>query len=231
MTSPLPTATISVVIPAFNAETYIAEAIDSVARQDLQAAEIIVVDDGSTDGTSELVRGHQNVTLVRQDNAGVAAALNHGVRVARGQLIAFLSADDVWEPHKLRLQVEQAQLPGCLVFGHMQHFISPELSAEDAQGLVCPPDPMPAYSAGTLLTRLDTFATVGPFDESFAVGEFMEWYGRAVDRGLSATMLDEVVSRRRVHAHNHSTTTLRHKSYAPVLRAIIARRRAEAGRQ
>jgi len=118
-----------------------------------------------------------------------------------------------------------------MVFGHMQHFLSPDLSAEAARTLVCPPDPMPAFSAGTLLTRRDTFATVGPFDESFAVGEFMEWYGRATDLGLRAVMLGEVVSRRRVHAHNHSTTTLRDKSYAPVLRAIMARRRAEAGRR
>lgn len=227
----MPRTPISVVIPAFNAEKYILEAIDSVAAQELRPNEIIVVDDGSTDGTGELVRRQDSVTLVRQDNAGVAAALNHGIRLARGELIAFISADDVWVPQKLRLQVETAQQPGQMVFGHMQHFISPELSAEEAQGLVCPPDPMPAFSAGTLLTRLDTFETVGPLSESFAVGEFMEWYGRATDMGLHAVMLEEVVSRRRVHAQNHSTTTLREKSYAPVLRAIIARRRAEASRQ
>jgi glycosyltransferase involved in cell wall biosynthesis len=224
-------APISVVIPAHNAERYIAEAIDSVAAQFLPAAEIIVIDDGSTDGTAELVRQRGDARLVRQDNAGVAAALNHGVRVAQGELIAFLSADDIWLPHKLQAQVAEADRPGQLVFGHMQHFVSPELPAEIALGLVCPPDPMPAFSAGTLLTRRDTFATVGPLNESFAVGEFMEWYGRAIDMGVHATMLDQVVSRRRVHASNHSTTTLRDKSYAPVLHAIIARRRAEAARK
>lgn len=226
----MPTAPVSVIIPAFNAEKYITEAIGSVLAQALRSAEIIVVDDGSTDGTSELVQRHGNVRLVRQENAGVGAALNHGVRLAQGELVAFLSADDVWLPAKLELQFESARQPGQLVFGHMQHFVSPELSAEEAQALVCPPDPMPAFSAGTLLTRRDTFTTVGPFNESFAVGEFMDWYSRATDLGLRALMLEQVVSRRRVHAHNHSTTTLREKSYAPVLRAIIARRRAGASR-
>jgi len=224
------TASISVVIPAYNAVRYIAEAIESVFAQDLQPAEIIVIDDGSTDGTGELVRQWSNITLVRQDNAGVAAALNHGIRLAQGELIAFLSADDVWVREKLQLQFAAACQPGQLVFGHMQHFISPELTAEVAKSLVCPPDPMPAFSAGTLLTRRDAFATVGPLSETFAVGEFMEWYGRATDKGLRATMLSQVVSRRRVHASNHSTATLRQTSYAPVLHAILARRRAEAGR-
>jgi glycosyltransferase involved in cell wall biosynthesis len=227
----MPAATISVIIPAFNAEMYIAEAIDSVVRQDVHPAEIIVVDDGSTDGTAELVRRWPDIRLVRQENAGVAAALNHGIRLAQGEMLAFLSADDVWEPHKLRLQIEEARHPAHLVFGHMQHFISPEIAAEAAQALVCPPDPMPAFSAGTLLTRRGSFTTVGPFSEAFAVGEFMEWYGRAVDLGLRVIMLDQIVSRRRVHAHNHSTTALRENSYAPVLRAIIARRRAAAARQ
>jgi glycosyltransferase involved in cell wall biosynthesis len=227
----MPQAPISVVIPAFNAERYLAEAIDSVHAQTLAPAEVIVIDDGSTDGTGELVRQRGDARLVRQDNAGVAAALNHGVRVASGELVAFLSADDVWMPDKLRLQVAGASRPGELVFGHMQHFISPELPEDVARGLVCPAEPMPAFSAGTLLTRRETFATVGPLNESFAVGEFMDWYGRATDLGLRATMLADVVSRRRVHSSNHSTTTLRDKSYAPVLHALIARRRAEAARK
>lgn len=222
------TPSISVVIPAFNAEAYLAEALASVRTQSVAAAEIIVIDDGSRDATGEIARGTLGVTLVRQDNAGVASALNHGVRLAQGELIAFLSADDVWMPGKLALQVAGANQPGQLVFGRMLHFLSPELPPDVAATLVCPPDPMPAYSAGTLLTRLDTFRAVGPLNESFAVGEFMDWYGRATDLGLRVKMLAEVVSRRRVHARNHSTSTLRDKSYAAVLHAMIARRRAAA---
>jgi len=216
----------SVVIPVYNGEKYLAEAIASIAGQSVRAAEIIVVDDGSTDGTSDIARCSADVVYVRQHNAGVAAAINHGTRIARGEFIAFLSADDLWRPEKLARQ--HAALGGAggrLVFGHMRHFVSPELNGDLVRSLHCPPEPMEAFSAGTLLTRLDTFVAVGPLNEGFAVGEFMDWYGRACDAGLDIVMLDDVVSLRRVHEANHSTRTLRDKTYLPVLKAAIERRR------
>ncbi|MBK1795275.1 glycosyltransferase family 2 protein [Devosia sp. WQ 349] len=223
-TSPADT---TVVIPAFNAEKYLREAINSVVRQTRPAAAIIIVDDGSTDGTPEIAQSYQGVTYVHQANAGVAAALNHGVRLAMTDTIAFLSADDVWTPEKLELQhIALAGQSKTLVFGHMQHFLSPELPPELTRTLACPPDPMPAFSAGTLLAAVEDIRAVGPFNETFQVGEFMDWYGRAKDAGLVTTMLDATVSMRRVHSSNHSTKTLRNQSYAPVLKALIDRRRA-----
>lgn len=216
----------SVVIPVYNGEKYLAEAIASIADQSLPAAEIIVVDDGSTDATGDVARRHANVAYIRQQNAGVAAAINHGVRVAQGNFVAFLSADDVWRPEKLARQ--HVALDGAirrLVFGRMQHFVSPELSGDVARLLRCPSEPMEAFSAGTLLTRLDTFRAVGPLNEGFSVGEFMDWYGRAFDAGLDIIMLDDIVSLRRVHTANHSTRSLREKTYLPVLKTAIARRR------
>jgi glycosyltransferase involved in cell wall biosynthesis len=218
---------VSVVIPAFNAEAYLAEAVASVLEQTSPATEIILVDDGSTDGTGGIARSIAAVTYVRQANAGVAAALNHGARIASGDCIAFLSADDIWCPDKLALQRQALQsAPNRLVFGQMQHFVSPELTPAQAAGLACPPEPMPAFSAGTLLTRLDTFRAIGPLNESFKVGEFLDWYGRARDGGAEVIMLDTVVSRRRVHLANQSTKALREKSYAPVLKAMLDRRRS-----
>lgn len=217
---------VSVVIPAFNAEAYLAEAVASVLEQTAPATEILVIDDGSTDGTGDIARSIAAVTYVRQENAGVAAALNHGARVASGDCIAFLSADDIWSPDKLALQHQALQgASNRLVFGHMQHFVSSEMTSSQAAGLVCPPEPMPAFSAGTLLTRLDTFRAIGPLNETFTVGEFLDWYGRARDHGTEVIMLDAVVSRRRVHPGNHSTKALREKSYTPVLKALLDRRR------
>jgi glycosyltransferase involved in cell wall biosynthesis len=218
---------ISVIIPAFNAEKYLAEAIESARQQTLRPAEVIVVDDGSSDRTAEIAKSFSDIIYVRQPNAGVAAALNYGSRVAQGDFIAFLSADDVWCADKLALQWEALTGVGNrLVFGHMQHFLSPELGPEDVRTLVCPSDPMPAFSAGTMLVRLDTFRALGPFNEAFAVGEFLDWFGRAKDNGVEIVMLDAVVSRRRVHLGNQSTKVLRQKSYAPVLKALMDRRRA-----
>lgn len=218
---------VSVVIPAFNAEAYLAEAVASILEQTAPAAEILVIDDGSSDGTGNVARSIQGVTYVRQANAGVAAALNHGTRIASGDCIAFLSADDIWSPDKLAWQHQALQdAPNRLVFGHMQHFVSPELTPVQAAGLVCPPEPMPAFSAGTLLTRLDTFRAIGPLNESFTVGEFLDWYGRARDGAAEVIMLDAVLSRRRVHLGNQSTRALREKSYTPVLKALLDRRRS-----
>lgn len=222
----------SVIIPVYNGEKYLAEAIASIARQSKPALEIVVIDDGSTDATGEIAQRHPDIVYRRQQNAGVAAAINHGVRIAQGSLIAFLSADDVWQPEKLALQ--HAALDGTarrLVFGHMQHFLSPELDGDVARSLHCPAEPMEAFSAGTLLARLDTFRAVGPLDEGFAVGEFMDWYGRACDAGFDIVMLPDVVSLRRVHTANHSTRALREKTYLPVLKAAIERRRLMRGKK
>jgi glycosyltransferase involved in cell wall biosynthesis len=222
---------VSVVIPAFNAEKYLAEAIASVQAQSVRPFEIIVLDDGSTDRTAEIARGTSGVTHVWQPNGGVAAALNHGSRVATADCIAFLSADDVWSEDKLAIQLQALDgQPNRIVFGHMLHFRSPELTVEEARGLACPDRPMPAYSAGTLLTRIDTFRQVGPLNEAFAVGEFMDWYSRARDGGAEVIMLGDVLSRRRVHLGNQSTRALREKSYAPVLKALIERRRGTSAK-
>ncbi|MHC4926392.1 MAG: glycosyltransferase family 2 protein [Planctomycetota bacterium] len=98
---------ISAVIPAYNAESYIARTIESVLQQTYPAAEIIVVDDGSTDKTAQVVgQFGDKVRLIQQENAGECGARNTGVRHAAFSWIAFLDADDEWLPQKLQLQVE-----------------------------------------------------------------------------------------------------------------------------
>ena len=99
--------TISVIIPAWNAQRHIARAIRSVLAQTRPADEIIVVDDGSTDGTADTVRAFgSKVSLITQLNGGVSVARNTGIAAATGEWIAFLDADDEWLPDKLRLQLD-----------------------------------------------------------------------------------------------------------------------------
>ncbi|QXE90606.1 glycosyltransferase [Geomonas subterranea] len=98
-------ATVSVIIAAYNAEKYIAHAVDSVLAQSYPCVECIVVDDGSTDGTAEIVKGYgSRVRYLYQQNAERSAARNNGMREARGELISFLDADDLLAPEKLAEQ-------------------------------------------------------------------------------------------------------------------------------
>ncbi len=109
MSSPL----VSVIIPTYNRAHLIEGAIGSVLQQDYGPLEIIVVDDGSTDNTPELMlRKYPQVSFARQRNSGPSAARNHGIRLSSGEIIMFLDSDDTWLPGKVRRQVELLQDAG-----------------------------------------------------------------------------------------------------------------------
>src|SRR3954447_25406386 len=117
--------TISVVVPAYNEERYIAEALDAVLAQTRSPLEVIVVDDGSTDGTHEVVAGYgDTVRLIEQENRGCPGAFDTGFREARGEFVALCPADDVWEPHKLQWQQDalRAHPEVDVIFGAAQKF-------------------------------------------------------------------------------------------------------------
>lgn len=110
---------VSVIIPAFNRARLIGEAIESVLAQDYrpELLQIIVVDDGSSDGTGEVAGAYPGVTVVRQENAGPPCARNAGIARANGEWVAFLDSDDLWLPEKTRLQMDLAAASGvALVF-------------------------------------------------------------------------------------------------------------------
>ena len=97
--------TVSVIIPTFNRAWFLAEAIDSVLVQDFEDFEIIVVDDGSTDHTFEILKSYPQILILRQNRQGVSAARNAGIGRSKGSFIAFLDSDDLWLPNKLSTQV------------------------------------------------------------------------------------------------------------------------------
>jgi glycosyltransferase involved in cell wall biosynthesis len=97
---------ISVVIPTFNRLELLKQSLDSVRRQTFRDFEIIVVDDGSTDGTWEWLQGQEDLRSLRQPNSGIAASRNNGAAAARGRWFAFLDHDDLWAPEKLQIQAD-----------------------------------------------------------------------------------------------------------------------------
>jgi glycosyltransferase involved in cell wall biosynthesis len=97
---------VSVVIPTFNRNWCLSEAVDSVFSQTYARYELIVVDDGSTDDTGKRLSQYKNITVITQPNRGVSAARNRGIASSKGDLIAFLDSDDLWQPEKLSLQVD-----------------------------------------------------------------------------------------------------------------------------
>ena len=98
--------TISVIIPVFNGARYIAAALDSVFNQNYNNIEVIVVNDGSTDNSENIIKSY-DIRYLKQENLGVAVARNNGIKLSKGEFLAFLDQDDVWQPDTLSLQYNQ----------------------------------------------------------------------------------------------------------------------------
>lgn len=221
---------VSVVIPVKDGARYLAEAIESVLAQTRPPSEVLVVDDGSSDGSVLVAESFGGpVRCLVQQAAGVGAARNRGVAEARGPLLAFLDADDLWLRDKLELQTGRlAADPGLsAVFAHAAQFLSPELSPSERARVAVPAGSGPGFIAGTLLVRKSAFLRVGWFPTHVRVGEFVDWYARAKDVGLEMELLDRVLLRRRIHTQNLGREASAERTdYARVLKAALDRRRA-----
>jgi glycosyltransferase involved in cell wall biosynthesis len=227
------TPLISVMIGAYNAAPYVGETIASVLAQDYEPVELIVVDDSSDDGTAEIVKSCPAARYFFQPNAGNGAARNRAVEAARGELFAFLDADDRFTAGKLTLQknVLDAEPELDMVFGHVREFVSPELDEATRRSIRPPaPEPMPWTSPNLMLIRRSSFERVGPFSTAFRVGVTVDWFARASEAGLRYRVLPEVVLERRLHTQNNGLRERDARSqYLQVLRAAMERRRMTSG--
>jgi glycosyltransferase involved in cell wall biosynthesis len=225
--------TVSVIVPCFNAAAYLTDALNSIFDQSVPELEVIVVDDGSTDDSSSIAATFgDRIRYERQQNQGISAARNTGLRLSNGGLIAFLDADDIWPERSLRERIEALRKnPGIeCVFGAVEQFISPELSAEDRALLATPPDVRKGRLAGSMLITRAAFEKTGYFDSAFGVGETMDWVARSEQAGVPAMAIDNVVLRRRIHSSNSvRKQEAQQRDYLRVLKASIARRRQAGG--
>lgn len=199
---------VSCIVPVFNGEKYLAEALDSIIQQTYQPLEIIVADDGSTDETPTVVaRYGDQIRCLRQNNSGVSIARNLGLSVARGEFVAFLDADDLWHPDKLERQMARfearPELDLCVT--HLQNFWIPELEEEKTRfqnhRLA---EVLPGFAMQTLVARRAFFEKVGGFNAAFKMGEDIEWFLRAAEQGAVMELLPDLLVRRRLHENNLS---------------------------
>ena len=231
----------SVVIPAFEAERYIGEAIESVRAQTYPAAETIVVDDGSADRTAEIAAAFDGVTVIVQENSGPSAARNRGFAACSGEIVAFHDSDDAMTPDKLEVQVghlldnpgvgcvlaeqeliveEGAELP-FWVKGSKVPTVMPDKPAE----LADEPDVHPM----TMVVRRTVFEQVGSFDETMRAAEDFDWMLRASEQGIEIARLPRVLLRRRVHPASLTQDAAAGRAgHFRALKARIERHRARA---
>lgn len=217
---------ISVIMPCYNAASYIQEAIASVLIQGDWVSELIVIDDASTDGSVDLVLqfAHPKIRLLRcAVNSGIAVARNQGIAVSSGTHLAFLDADDWWPNNRLAM-MQAALGNGKWCFGQIEHFYSPELQPMPSKPL---PPIQTGYFASAMLVSHSFFDSVGPFNPQLRVGEFIDWFDRARAISPHPVVLDEVVLRRRIHRSNSSLTSQQHvNDYLKVAALAIARKRS-----
>jgi glycosyltransferase involved in cell wall biosynthesis len=196
---------VSVIIPVYNGAKYIAEAIKSVFVQNYDPLEIIVIDDGSIDDTSVVVQSFKGIHYIRQANYGVSAARNNGIENSKGELIAFLDADDYWAHNKLNIQV------GCLLrhprigytLGMQRNFLDP---GTERPFWLREEHLLEAHTGflPTLLIQRQIFDKVGLFNTNFRISEDVEWFSRVKDAGIPMMVVPEVVLYRRIHNANLS---------------------------
>ncbi|MBA3563371.1 MAG: glycosyltransferase family 2 protein [Gammaproteobacteria bacterium] len=201
-------ALISCIVPVFNGERFLGEALDSIFAQTWRPIEVIVVDDGSTDRTKQVVaRYSERLTCFRQQNAGPAAARNKGLDLAGGEFIAFLDADDLWHPEKLARQMAcfsaRPEIGMCIT--HIENFWE-KGREEEAQRLSAQNHPYAREHIGfvcpVLLVRRGVFDKVGGFDASLWQGEDTDWFARTDEQGIAREVLPEVLVYRRMHSAN-----------------------------
>ena len=213
---------VSVVIPVFNGERFLRDAVQSVLDQQYAPLEIIIVDDGSTDSTATVARSlPETVRYLHQNNQGPAAARNRGIEQARGGLITFADADDLWPPGKLQLQlpylINDARIE--IVMGRVQ-LLSETGLAESAFSV----------NLGCTVIRKSVFDRVGLFDETMRYSEDVDWFMRARESGAAIVTLDAVTLLYRQHEQN--MTRGKSTSELNVLKALkrsLDRRREQTG--
>jgi glycosyltransferase involved in cell wall biosynthesis len=226
---------ISVIVPVHDGERFLRQSVDSIRAQRVSELELIIVDDGSTDGTSDLIAElAPDIAIRLPENSGPATARNAGVAAATGEWLAFLDSDDLWTNASLAVRsVLLAQTPNIdIVIGATTPIVD--------DGTVLPPNVnvpdgdqsggrvMLFLNVGATLVRREAFESIGSFDESMRFGEDIDWYLRAREQQFSTAYLDDVVLLYRRHGTNMTTDrAATERGFLATMKKSLDRRRTE----
>lgn len=213
---------ISVIVPVYNGSKYLAQALESIKVQDYKRFEVIVIDDGSTDNTAQIATSYP-VRYSHQAHSGLGAALNHGIKLARGDYFSFLDADDVWVKTKLQRQLACFKKDPALdmVFGYVSEFKDTNGKKSKVRSLV-----RGSLMKGTMLIKREAFFRVGLFEVKWHLGDFIDWYLRAYELKLKSYTLPNIIYKRRIHENNMGITYRAElRDYVHILKKSLDRRK------
>ncbi len=201
---------VSVIMPAYNVAPYIAEAIESVLAQTFDDLELLIVDDGATDGSGAIAHTYAGrdprVRVIHQDNAGISAARNHALRLARGATFAILDSDDAWDPRYLEAQMAMLEArPDVDIVTGNARFLGSRLDGRPARPW---PDPRPSPTLAVMLAdetaifimsvfRRRVYDAIGGFDETMRTNEDYDFWLRAACAGFVFARNDRPLGRYR----------------------------------
>jgi glycosyltransferase involved in cell wall biosynthesis len=223
---------ISVIIQCYQAEAFLREAIESVLGQGERPLEIVVVDDGSSDGSCAIAAAEPRVRLLRGPRTGLAEARNRGVATTTGDMVAFLDGDDRWTAGKLRTQLALLARTGAgAALGHMTRFVSAAFARPANYGADQLGKPVAAPIPSALVVRREVLLRVGPFDPTLRVGCDADWMLRLADSGAGVVTAPEVVLEKRIHGTNLSAEVVANqRDLLIAVRRRVLRGRAPARR-
>ena len=218
---------VSVILNVKNGAQYLEESLRSVLAQDHRPCEILVLDDGSTDETESIARrfaADGARFIANHPPLGIAGCRNLGIQLARGELLAFTSHDDIWVSHKLSRQAERfaarPELDYCIAL--VRPFLDRSIAAPPAgfRPELVGAD-VPGYLPETLVARPRAFERAGNFDTSFPQADDTEWFARARQLGLAMEMIDEVLVHKRLHGNSTTYNTARARQWRREILRIV----------
>jgi glycosyltransferase involved in cell wall biosynthesis len=228
---------VSIVMATRNAEHFLPHALDSIAAQEYQNYEVIVIDGRSIDRTRAIAASYPRTRIIEQDGSGFAQAWNCGIDNARGDIVAFLDSDDIWPKCSLARRVTRLASDPAIdcVVGRVRFFLEEGHSIPRGFKPKLLDESHVAYMPGVAILRRRVFRTLGRFEENWQIASDIVWFAKLRDSGARIDVIDDVLLYKRIHSSNLSNVAATMPVYREELLALakqsISRQRASRDRK